>query len=111
MRRTLTLIGLTGALLVPALPALAAGGAPVRAGLDTTSQNGGDQGFGNCGRNSSSGQHNPLAGSAGNGNGGHKKGETCTVVVSAPAGGDKTAPVTGGGAFDDGRGAPVMVAD
>ena len=76
MRRTAALLALTAALLAPALPALADQPAG-KAGLDTSSVNGGDQGFGNCGRNSSGGVHDPLPGSAGNGNGGHTKGEVC----------------------------------
>ena len=76
MRRTAALVALTAALLVPALPALADPPAG-KQGLDTSSTNGGDQGWGNCGRNSSGGVHDPLPGSAGNGNGGHRQGETC----------------------------------
>ena len=76
MRRTAALAALTAALLVPALPALAdpPAGKP---GLDTGSAHGGDQGWGNCGRNASGGVHDPLPGSAGNGNGGHENGELC----------------------------------
>ena len=76
MRRTAALVVMTAALFVPALPALADQPAG-KAGLDTSSANGGDQGWGNCGRNSSGGDHDPLPGGAGNGNGGHEKGEPC----------------------------------
>ncbi len=82
MRRILTALALAGALVTPALPALAARGPPDRSGLDTLSSNGGDNGWGNCGRNSSGGIHDPLPGSAGNGNGGHRRGETCEAAVT-----------------------------
>ena len=82
MRRSLTVLALAGALLVPALPASA--GPKDRSGLDTTSVNGGDRGWGNCGRNSSGGVHAPLPGSAGNGNGGHRRGQVCGGVVLPP---------------------------
>lgn len=76
---------LAAALLVPAAAASASTGAPFVRQLDQKSVNGGDEGFGNCGRNASGGRDAdflPMAGSAGNGFGGHKPGEECVSVTT-----------------------------
>lgn len=89
----------TGALVVAVVaaggvPAVAAAGSPNRPSGPvvpvTPSDNGGDNGWGNCGHNSSGG--NPHSDPAGGGNGGYKKGD-CTVQV--PTG--PTDPGDGGG--------------
>jgi hypothetical protein len=59
MRRLVTAAAITASILIPAAPALAAAGEPQRpSGPFTqiaTSANGRDNGFGNCGHNSSGG--------------------------------------------------------
>ena len=56
------------------------------------SDNGGDNGWGNCGHNSSGG--NPHSDPAGGGNGGYQKGDDCGQVTPDPT--DPPVP-TGGG--------------
>lgn len=80
MRRAMTMIGLAAALLMGgAGPAVAANGTPQRPDGAVVpvapSDNGGDNGWGNCGHNSSGG--NPHSDPAGGGNGGYAKGEGC----------------------------------
>jgi len=74
-------------------PALAANGVPQRPDGPVVpvapSDNGGDNGWGNCGHNSSRG--NPHSDPAGGGNGGYKKGDACGVTD--PGGGDDGDPV------------------
>ena len=71
---------------VGAAPALAANGVPQRPDGPVVpvapSDNGGDNGWGNCGHNSSRG--NPHSDPAGGGNGGYHKGDACGVVVPPP---------------------------
>jgi hypothetical protein len=58
MRRLVTAAAITASVLIPAAPALAAGEPQRPSGSFTQiapSANGGDNGFGNCGRNSSGG--------------------------------------------------------
>jgi hypothetical protein len=65
-----------------AAPALAAAGEPQRPAGPVVpvapSDNGGDNGWGNCGHNSSRG--NPHSDPAGGGNGGYKKGDDCGIA-------------------------------
>lgn len=73
-----------------AAPALAAEGVPQRPDGPVVpvapSDNGGDNGWGNCGHNSSGG--NPHSDPAGGGNGGYKKGDACGVTDPDDGGGD-----------------------
>lgn len=82
MRTTMSVLVLGAALLsLPATSAAAAQGVPQRPDGPVvpvqSSVNGGDNGWGNCGHNSSGG--NPHTGFNGNGggNGGYEKGEGC----------------------------------
>jgi len=79
---------------VGAGPALAANGVPQRPDGPVVpvapSDNGGDNGWGNCGHNSSRG--NPHSDPAGGGNGGYKKGDACGVTDPG-GGGDDGDPV------------------
>ena len=72
---------------VGGVPALAAAGTPNRPAGPVVpvapSANGGDNGWGNCGHNSSGG--NPHSDPAGGGNGGYKKGD-CTAPVPTDPG-------------------------
>jgi hypothetical protein len=96
MRKLLLLAGTTTALLAAgASPALALG-APERpkgsvvTGL--TSDNGGDNGWGNCGHNASGGQARTGLGAAGEGNGGYKPWDTCPTPT--PSTDPTTVPTT-----------------
>ena len=96
MRKLVCALSLAAALAAAGgVPALAAG-TPHRPDGPVVpvapSDNGGDNGWGNCGHNSSGG--NPHSDPAGDGNGGYKKGDC--------SGGDTTEPGDGG---DDGGGA------
>jgi hypothetical protein len=87
MRKFTLALGLSAALVVGvASPALAASGTPQRPDGQVTpvapSDNGGDNGWGNCGHNSSRG--NPHSDPAGGGNGGYKKGDACGAVPTDP---------------------------
>ena len=90
MRKTALAMGM-GLMLVlgSAAPALAASGEPQRPSGPvvpvTPSDNGGDNGWGNCGHNSSGG--NPHTGPDGGGNGGYAKGDCL---------GDDGGPIEGG---------------
>jgi hypothetical protein len=80
MKQILASALVTAALFVPAGQAFAAGNPQRPAGPVVPAQpseNGGDNGWGNCGHNSSGG--NPHTGSNGNGggNGGYRKGDDC----------------------------------
>lgn len=81
MRRLMIAGGVLAAMLLPATEAAAATGIPQRpAGAVVpvqSSNNGGDNGWGNCGHNSSGGtSHTGLMGPGG-GNGGNRPGEPC----------------------------------
>ncbi len=75
-----------GLLVAGTVPALAANGTPQRPDGQVVpiapSGNGGDNGWGNCGHNSSIG--NPHSDPAGGGNGGYKKGDACGAVTPDP---------------------------
>lgn len=77
MRRTLCAVGVTIALAGLGMAPAAAAGEPQRPDGQVVpvapSANGGDNGWGNCGHNSSGG--NPHSGPDGGGNGGYQKGE------------------------------------
>lgn len=85
-----------GLLAVGAAPALAAAGTPQRPDGAVVpvapSDNGGDNGWGNCGHNSSRG--NPHSDPAGGGNGGYAKGDLCGSPEPGSGGGttDPTDP-------------------
>lgn len=68
-----------------------------------TPDNGGDQGWGNCGHNSSAG--NPHTGTQGNGggNGGYHRGDVCAAPTDpgSGTGGGDTGGGTGGGLSDN----------
>lgn len=49
----------------------------VPAGAASAGGTGNGNAYGNCQNSSAGGVHEPLPGSAGNGNGGHRKGELC----------------------------------
>lgn len=76
---------------VPSANALAANGKPQRADGPVVSVvpsvNGGDNGWGNCGHNSSGGAAHSGTNGNGGGNGGHRKGEAC--VGDPGSGGDE----------------------
>ncbi len=95
MRRAFCTAGLAIALLAAGTaPALAAGSPQRPAGPVVPvapSENGGDNGWGNCGHNSSGG--NPHSDPAGGGNGGYKKGDGCGSQTPP----DPTDPGDGGG--------------
>jgi hypothetical protein len=80
MRRTLAVGGVTALLCLTASPALALG-APQRPPgtvvTGFTSDNGGDNGWGNCGHNSSGGDARTGLGTVGTGNGGYKPWDLC----------------------------------
>ena len=88
---TVLLVALTAG---GAVSAVAANGVPQRPDGPVTpvapSDNGGDNGWGNCGHNSSRG--NPHSDPAGGGNGGYKKGDDCGAVTP-PGGGGVAAAV------------------
>jgi hypothetical protein len=83
MRRTACTIAFTIALVTAGTaPALAAGNPQRPSGPVVPvapSENGGDNGWGNCGHNSSGG--NPHSDPAGGGNGGYEKGDPCGSVT------------------------------
>ena len=72
-------------LIVGQAPAFAAEGVPQRPGDPLvpvlTSENGGDNGWGNCGHNSSGGQAQSDPDGAGRGNGGYVKGDCIDVII------------------------------
>lgn len=86
MRRTMSALGIALAVVsVGAGPALAKGTPQRPAGQVVPfveSTNGGDNGWGNCGHNSSGGLHHSDPNHTGNG--GYKKGECGTVTSPAP---------------------------
>ena len=93
MHKIVTAALLASAVAVPGIAASAAVAAPTDrpGGAITTPEsptpaNGGDQGWGNCGHNSSGGNPHTGDNGQGGGNGGDSK-ATCDVVIS-------TAPVT-----------------
>jgi hypothetical protein len=95
MRTILAATGLSlAAVLASGMPALAAAGVPPRpagqVALIAPSVNGGDNGWGNCGHNSSGGAAHTGTMGPGGGNGGFKPGEC--VTTDDP--GDDTAPDT-----------------
>jgi hypothetical protein len=95
MRKILGVLGVALALtLAGATPAMAAG-VPQRPDGPVVpvapSDNGGDNGWGNCGHNSSDG--NPHSDPAGGGNGGYKKGDACGTTVTDPGDGSGGGPV------------------
>lgn len=59
--------------------------APTGAAFAGTGPNG--NAWGNCQHSSAGGDHDPLPGGSGNGNGGHKKGDSCkpSAPVQTPA--------------------------
>ncbi len=79
MRKLVPVLAVAAALLAAGgTPALAAGNPQRPSGPVVPvapSDNGGDNGWGNCGHNSSGG--NPHSDPAGGGNGGYKKGDGC----------------------------------
>ena len=87
MKKTLVLAAGLVLALAPAGAALAGG-------------TGNGNAHGNCQNSSAGGVHAPLPGSAGNGNGGHSKGEVC--ALTAP--GVPTVPGTG----SPGDGVPIL---
>ena len=87
MRKTVTTVFLAGALALPALAVTAAHADPTArpGGAITTPEspapaNGGDQGWGNCGHNSSGGNPHTGDNGAGNGNGGDAAAPCPTTV-------------------------------
>ena len=92
MRRTLTTACLVGVLLIPASSALAdssgRSGGTIATPEAPTPANGGDQGWGNCGHNSSGGN----AHTGDNGNGGGNGGDAKTSCVTDPTGGGTPPP-------------------
>ena len=89
MRKFTLALGLSAALVVGAAsPALAASGTPHRPDGQVTpvapSDNGGDNGWGNCGHNSSGGA--TPSGAKGHGNGGYSKGDCVATVPTDPTG-------------------------
>lgn len=103
MRKTLMLAAATTALVgLGASPALALGVPNRPAGsvvTEFTSDNGGDNGWGNCGHNSSGGLDAVRLGTAGAGNGGYKPWEQCptTPAATTTAGNDITISTAGVG--------------
>ena len=100
MKRALCIVGVATALVgIGASPALAANGNTNRPAGQVypvaPSDNGGDNGWGNCGHNSSGG--NPHSDPDGGGNGGYKKGDDCGPPVVTPGDGGGTPPSDGGG--------------
>jgi hypothetical protein len=93
MRKMITAVFLTGALAVPAIAGSVAMAAPTSrpGGAITTPEsptpaNGGDQGWGNCGHNSSGGNPHTGDNGQGGGNGGDSKAD-CVTVPTDPGGG------------------------
>ena len=82
MKKLLTL-GIGAVLVLAPTSAAVAGPSPHATGEGNA--------HGNCRHSSATGDHAPLPGSAGNGNGGHRKGETC-----GPADGTDGTDGTGG---------------
>lgn len=92
MRKVMTAALLTAAVAVPGVIASAALANPTNrpGGAITTPEsptpaNGGDQGWGNCGHNSSGGNPHTGDNGQGNGNGGDTKAD-CLVVPTGPSG-------------------------
>jgi len=88
MRKTVTTVFLAGALALPAFAVTAAHADPTSrpGGAITTPEspapaNGGDQGWGNCGHNSSGGNPHTGDNGAGNGNGGDAAAAACPTSV------------------------------
>jgi hypothetical protein len=92
MRRTLTTAFLVSVLLIPASAALADDSGRTGGAITTpespTPANGGDQGWGNCGHNSSGGN----AHTGDNGNGGGNGGDAKASCVTDPTGGGTPPP-------------------
>lgn len=93
MRKPVVTACLAAALLLPvgnASAALAAGGERPGGWITTPESpvpaNGGDQGWGNCGHNSSGGQAHTGDNGRGGGNGGDR-GSSCTVAPTDPGSG------------------------
>lgn len=91
MNKTLSSVGLAVVLLTSGIAPAMAAGEPHRPSGPVVpvapSDNGGDNGWGNCGHNSSRG--NPHSDPAGGGNGGYQKGDACGSTSTDP-GGDGT---------------------
>jgi hypothetical protein len=98
MRKVMAVLATTTVLLGgAAVPAMASNGTPHRPDGQVVpvapSDNGGDNGWGNCGHNSSTG--NPHSDPAGGGNGGYKKGDACGAATNpTDPGGPTTDPTT-----------------
>jgi hypothetical protein len=104
MRKTVTTACLLTALLVPAGIATAAladtasrPGGSITTPESPTAANGGDQGWGNCGHNSSGGNAQTGDNGAGGGNGGDLQAE-CNVVTTADLAASRLAAPEVGGA-------------
>jgi len=86
LRKTITLVAVTTALMIPSTAAFAANTARVGGTITSPESpapvNGGDQGWGNCGHNSSGG--NPHTGDAGNG-GGNGGDVRSACIIDLPA--------------------------
>ena len=76
MRKTLSVLAVAGVLFAPIAVGGTAMAAP-KAGLDSSSGNGGSNGWGNCGHNSSGGKKTRLVLDDDAGNGGFKQGDRC----------------------------------
>ena len=107
MRKVMAVLATSTLLLAgAAVPAMASNGTPQRPDGQVVpvapSDNGGDNGWGNCGHNSSQG--NPHSDPAGGGNGGYKKGDACGAQTDPSDPGVPTTDPTDPGTGDIGGG-------